>query len=289
MDTKELNSLLHYLRIVILKAGDILLSYYGKVESSQIITKSSHDFVSIADKSVEEFLYHHLEKEFPEFGFICEEGIRSDSNSIYRWIIDPLDGTTNFLRQIPIFAISIALEEKGLKNSSYGERILGIVYNPVLKQLWYAVKNLGAFCNEARISVNHSITFDNALLATGFPFRSKHLTKLYIQAWEKMFLACSSMRRCGSAAIDMCWVANGIVDGFWELNLSPWDIAAGEVIIKEAGGIVGSFSKNADPLIDGCIWCSAPQVYEKGLMILKSVFGEEFTPLSYVNKKIDIY
>lgn len=290
MNQNEIEQILQYLQFLIQKAGNELLTFYDKPDLNRISIKAQHDFVSDADRKVEAFLYNHLFQEFPDFDFLCEESIHTNTSSTYRWIIDPLDGTTNFLRKIPIFAISIALESRNnsyYPQSSYGERIIGVVYNPVLKQLWYAGKGVGAFYNGTSIRVNHSIAFQDALLATGFPFRSKYLTGIYIQAWQKLFEACSSMRRCGAASIDMCWVASGNVDGFWELNLSPWDIAAGEVIVREAGGIVGSFSMYPDPLTDGCIWCSAPQLYEQGLLILKSVFGEHFTPSQYFQNRID--
>lgn len=286
MNQIELNEIVQIVQNVIQDAGNLLLNYYGKLSNTDIAVKAEHDFVSVADKAVEDFLFQELINEFPSFRFLGEEGTTGATDGNFRWIIDPIDGTTNFLRQLPIFSISIALENRTSiqSNTKFGERILGVVYNPVLKQLWYASSGNGAFLNGQRIHVNQSIKFSDALLATGFPFRSKKFTDIYLSAWKKMFLQCSSMRRCGAASIDICWVASGILDGYWELNLSPWDIAAGDVILHEAGGVWGSITNKQDPIEDGFLWCSAPQIFQQGLEILRSEFGESFRPDSLIDE-----
>ncbi len=281
MSELDLQQVLEDMTGVARNAGALLMQYYGKIADAQIVTKAAHDFVSIADKETEQLCLNQLRELYPTFDFLGEEGNSIDSGADYRWIIDPLDGTTNFLRGLPVFAVSIGLEDRRLVKKTgqrFGERIAGVVFNPASNDLYRAAKGLGATRNGKPISVNREIAFCDAIFATGFPFRIKNCTDLYLEAWRKLFLAGSSMRRCGAASVDLCWVAQGVLDGYWELNLSPWDIAAGDVIVREAGGRVGSFAQGDDPLEQGCIWASAPQLHEQGHSILRSVFPADFAP-----------
>jgi len=145
-----------------------------------------------------------------------------------------------------------------------------------MNDLWSAGDKIGAARNCKRIHVDSEIHFADAIFATGFPFRAKQYAELYIDAWRKLFLTGSSMRRCGAASVDLCWVASGVLDGYWELNLGPWDMAAGEVIVREAGGIVSSFAMGDDVLEQGCIWASPAQLHQQGMDILRSVFPPDF-------------
>lgn len=263
------------------EAGEILSKYYGKLTEVQIESKAAHDFVSIADKEVETFCVERLHELYPSFDYLGEEGFQTNTHAEYRWIVDPLDGTTNFLRGLPVFGVSIGLEHctvKSDKESKFGELVAGVVYNPISESLWSAAKGLGASWNGKPIHTNQDRPFSEAIFATGFPFRVKQYTEIYIEAWRKMFLAGSSMRRCGAASIDLCWVAQGVLDGYWEMNLSPWDMAAGIVIVREAGGLVSSFALGEDPLEQGCIWASAAPIHSQGVDILKSVFPPDFAP-----------
>ncbi|MDK9700490.1 MAG: inositol monophosphatase [bacterium] len=280
MDKATLFDLLVEVEEVARAAGALLMKYYGTISPSEIETKAQHDFVSVADKECEALCLELLSKKYPNFDFLGEEGTSTNTNAMYRWIIDPLDGTTNFLRGIPIFAVSIGLESREtlLPGSPFGKRILGVVYNPASNDLYCAAENCSAFRNGKPISVNHNREFSDAIFATGFPFRAKQFTEDYLSAFRKMFRAGSSMRRCGAASIDLCWVASGTLDGYWELNLAPWDIAGGEVIVREAGGIVGSIAQCDDPLVNGCIWAAPPQLYDEGFALLRSIFPETFAP-----------
>ncbi|MEJ2634257.1 MAG: inositol monophosphatase family protein, partial [Calditrichia bacterium] len=177
-----------------------------------------------------------LLENFPDHRILAEEGTANDSDADYRWIIDPLDGTKNHIQDVPVFCVSIALQKKK-------ELIAGVIYDPVRDELFAAEKGSGAFCNGEQMQVG-SRNLKASLIATGFPFRSKDYLPLYLLAFEEIFLRCSGMRRLGSAALDLAYTAKGRFDGFWELGLSIWDIAAGALMVREAGGIVSDKDKS---------------------------------------------
>ncbi len=183
----------------------------------------------------------------------------------YRWIIDPLDGTTNFIHRYPVFSVSIALEYKR-------EIILGVIYEPLKSDLFAAQKGRGAFLNGDIIRVSHVTTLRDSLITTGFPFRRKEFIDSYLVLFRNIFLRVSDLRRAGSAALDLAYLACGRCEGFFEIGLSPWDIAAGELLIKEAGGIVTDFGGGRDYLSTGNIVAGGPGIHGELLEEIKKVF-----------------
>jgi myo-inositol-1(or 4)-monophosphatase len=214
------------------KAARGLVRDFGEVENLQVSKKGPADFVSAADIRAEEVLRRELTKARPDYGFRLEEGgdvAPRDGQNI--WLVDPLDGTTNFLHGVPHFAISIALEHNK-------ELIAGIVYDPVKNEMFWAEKGQGAYCNEHRLRVSARSRMNEALIATGIPFKSHQDPKRFLHELEAVMREVAGVRRFGAAALDLAYVAAGRCDAFWERGLSPWDIGAGIVLVREAGGMV---------------------------------------------------
>ncbi len=229
------------------KAARGLLRDFGEVEQLQVSLKGPADFVSAADRRVENLLRRELRKARPEYSFLCEEsGPEPGTDTANQWVIDPLDGTTNFLHGIPHFAISIALVREG-------DPIAGVVYNPISDELYWAEKGSGAFVNERRLRVSARRQMDDAVFATGFPYRSRPGFDRFFRLLEPVIRASAGVRRFGSAALDLAYVAAGRVEGFWEVGLQPWDIAAGIVLVREAGGYVSEIYGGRDVLQTGNI------------------------------------
>ncbi|MBS0271460.1 MAG: inositol monophosphatase [Proteobacteria bacterium] len=215
------------------KAARGLVRDFGEVEHLQVSRKGPGDFVSTADKKAEDILYKELKKARPSYGFIMEEGGKIEGQDEHTWIIDPLDGTTNFLHGIPHFAISIGLQ-KGT------ELIAGVIYDPIKDELFYAEKGGGAFVNERRLRVSARNHLADSLLATGIPF-ALHSAKEYSTfqvSLERLMPQIAGVRRLGAASLDLAYVAAGRYEAYWEESISPWDIAAGVVIVREAGGYI---------------------------------------------------
>jgi myo-inositol-1(or 4)-monophosphatase len=215
-------------------SGKILMDNFGNVTKTEIRKKAATDFISFVDESSEKKIIETIQQSFPDHTFWAEEGGIVDNKSEYVWIIDPLDGTTNYLHSIPVFAISIALK----KNN---ETLLGVVYDPVHDDTFYAEKGKGTFLNDKSVHVSQTVTLKESFIATGFPFKSKHKLRDYLKVFSNIFNSCIGMRRMGAAAIDLAYVACGRFDGFWEIGLAPWDIAAGKILITEAGGTFTDF------------------------------------------------
>jgi len=247
------------------KTGDFLLKELGRLSSDNITEKGLNDFVTTVDFQAEKLVTDIILKEFPDHSILAEETGLSDQQSPYMWIIDPLDGTKNYIHNIPVFGVSIALMHEG-------EVILGVVFHPAADELFWAEKNKGAFLNGDRIHVSEHEHLQNALLATGFPHRKKTYILRYLQLFEQLFLAASDLRRMGSAAIDMVYVACGKMDGFFELGLSIWDLAAGEIIVREAGGRVTDFWGENNHLSSGYILAATPQVHKDILNLAGNYF-----------------
>jgi myo-inositol-1(or 4)-monophosphatase len=224
------------------KAGRSLVRDFGELEQLQVSVKSPGDFVSAADRHAEEVLRVELGRARPGYGFLGEEGGEDRGDGEHRWIVDPLDGTTNFLHGIPHFAISMALETKG-------ELVAGLVYNPVADELYWAEKGRGAFLNDRRLRVSGRRRLGEALIGTGIPFQTRGDHGRYLRTLEAVMAKTAGVRRIGAAALDLCAVAAGRFDGFWEYGLNPWDVAAGIVLIREAGGAVASIDGRARPLV----------------------------------------
>ncbi|MDN5204470.1 inositol monophosphatase family protein [Fulvivirgaceae bacterium BMA10] len=203
-------------------------------DRSHIELKGLNDLVSYVDKKAEEQLVNGLKEVLPEAGFITEEGTSNEQSELYNWIIDPLDGTTNFIHGLPVFSISIALMAKR-------EIVLGIVYEINRDECFYASKGSGAFCNDQKIQVSEVSSLSESLLATGFPYYNFEQMNSYLTILDKFMQKTHGLRRLGSAAVDLAYVACGRFEGFFEYNLNAWDVAAGTLIVSEAGGLVTDF------------------------------------------------
>lgn len=247
------------------EAGALLMEYLGKLSRAEIETKEASDFVTKVDKQSEQRIIDALRRHFPDHKFYAEETIRQDIGG-YRWIIDPLDGTTNYIHGVPIFSVSIGLEYNG-------RLILGVVYDPTRDELFYAEENNGAFLNDKPIRVSDIQLCERALLATGYPFRLKEYIDLYQESFKQLFAHVSGIRRAGSAAIDLCYIACGRYDGFWELGLHAWDIAAAHVILEEAGGKITDFAGGASVLLTGNTVASNKHLHADLLHIIQKVFA----------------
>lgn len=199
--------------------------------------KSLTNMVTQVDRESEQILISHIHDQFPDHRILAEEtDDEIAGNSPYRWIIDPLDGTTNFVHGVPIFAISIAVEY-------HGEIIIGVVFDPTRNELFSAIKNGGAFLNKKQIKVSNTPTLSKSLTATGFPYMTDKVFDLNMEIFRTVYKKCQGVRRAGAAALDLCYVAAGRFDGFWEFGLNPWDVSAGALIVQEAGGIISDFKR----------------------------------------------
>lgn len=214
------------------RAGKILNRLFGQV--SQITKKGDIDLVTEADVQAENSIFEIIREHFPRDNLLSEESGSRGRTSNRTWIIDPLDGTTNFVHGFPFFAVSIALEVDG-------EVVMGVVHNPFMGELFRAARGVGAFLNNQALRVSRTRQLQEALLGTGFPYDIREHPREPMDLFEKMLVTAQGIRRPGSAAIDMCYVAAGKLDGFWEKDLKPWDTAAGSVIVEEAGGLVTTF------------------------------------------------
>jgi myo-inositol-1(or 4)-monophosphatase len=215
-----------------MKAGKSLTRDFGEVENLQVSVKGPGDFVSQADKKAEKIIHTELSRARPGYSFLMEEeGEIIGDDPQHRWIIDPLDGTTNFLHGIPMFAISIALERQG-------QLVAGLVFNPVMDELFTAERGNGAFMNDRRLRVAGRREMHEAVIGTGVPHIGRGDHGKYIKQLARMMPEVAGIRRLGAAALDLAYVAAGRMDGFWEEGLHPWDVAAGAIIIREAGGYI---------------------------------------------------
>jgi myo-inositol-1(or 4)-monophosphatase len=227
-----------------LKAARGLIRDFGEVEQLQVSIKGPGDFVSTADLRAERTLRTELTRARPGYGLLFEEaGAAPGSDPRHRWIVDPLDGTTNFLHGIPHFSISIALERDG-------EIVAGVVYEPTRDEMFAAEKGLGAYVNDRRLRVSARRQLSEAVIGTGMPFGPRGQVG-YIETLEAIIRATSGVRRMGSAALDLAYVAAGRYDGFWEFGLAPWDMAAGILLIREAGGYVSDMAGGHDMMTTG--------------------------------------
>lgn len=239
------------------KAARDLRRDFGEVENLQVSRKGPGDFVSNADLKAEKTVFEELSRARPGYGFVMEEsGVHEGKDKTHRWIVDPLDGTSNFLHGIPHFATSIALEREG-------GLVAGIVYNPVTDELYYAEKGYGAFVNDKRLRVAGRKSLSEAVFACGIPHGARAGRDVFAKEIRTLLPKVAGLRRFGAAALDLAWVAAGRVDGFWERGLSPWDVAAGVVIVREAGGIVTDLENGAGFLETGDIIAANGALHEK--------------------------
>lgn len=239
------------------RAGRALLKDFGEVENLQVSTKGPGDFVSRADRNAEKIIKEALMEARPTYGFLGEEGTEIDGEDpTRRWIVDPLDGTTNYLHGMPHWAVSIALEHKG-------EIVIGVIYDPVKDELFFAEKGGGAWMNEKRLRVSGRSRMIESVFATGLPFAGRSDLPESLKDLGRLLPACAGVRRWGAAALDLAYVAAGRYDGFWERRLQPWDMAAGLVIVREAGGIVEPLKPGGNIMEDRAVICAAEPIFEK--------------------------
>jgi myo-inositol-1(or 4)-monophosphatase len=226
------SALMNVMIAAVRKAGRSLARDFGEVEQLQVSVKGPGNFVTAADMKAEDILFKELSKAREGYGFLMEErGAVKGHDQTHRWIVDPLDGTTNFLHGIPLFAISVALEREG-------ELVAGVIYNPIMDELYTAEKGKGAFMNDRRLRVANRRLLSDCVVGTGIPHRGRTGHQRFLSECEVVMRETSGIRRCGAAAIDLAWVASGRLDAYWDQKLEPWDVAAAIVMIREAGGLV---------------------------------------------------
>jgi myo-inositol-1(or 4)-monophosphatase len=243
------------------RAGSIITRASQDVGSLTVRSKTYNDFVSEVDHAAERAIIETLQEAYPDHGFLGEESGHDRTDAENVWIIDPLDGTTNFLHGFPQYSVSIALQQQGVLTQA-------LVYDPNRNDLFTATRGRGAFLNDKRIRVSNRSKLQDSIIGTGFPYRDFQHMDAYMGMLKDMIKKTSGIRRPGSAALDLAYVAAGWFDGFWEINLSKWDIAAGGLIIQEAGGIVGDFEGNESWLETGNIVAGNPKIFAQMLQTL---------------------
>ena len=231
--------------------------------------KAASDYVTDIDRKSQDAIVELILKRFPSHAIMAEESGGGIEGSEIRWIIDPLDGTSNYIHRFPVFAVSVAAERYDKEKPGFGEILAGAVINPLSNDLYCAEAGKGAFCKGERIHVSSRSDLSECILATGFPFRDREYLEDFLTIFRRIFNSVSGIRRAGSAAMDLCWTSQGVLDGFWEKGLSPWDMAAGCLLIKEAGGIISDFEGGNDYLESGNIITSTPEIHERFLQLLK--------------------
>jgi len=258
-------------------AGALINRASMDLDLLKVNTKAPNDFVTEVDQAAENVIIETLLAAYPGHAILAEESgrARGAKDSEYLWIIDPLDGTTNFIHGLPVYAVSIALAHRGQVQQA-------VVYDPARNDLFFASKGRGAFMNDKRLRVSKRLRLAESLIGTGFPFRKGDNFKRYMQMFEDVMQHCAGLRRPGAAALDLCYVAAGWYDGFFETGLSPWDIAAGSLLVTEAGGLVGNFTGEADYLYQREVVAGNPKVYAQLVSRLAP-----YTRVSDANEPVD--
>ena len=242
--------------------GRVLMEHWGRRSTYAIQEKGRNDFVTIVDRRAEEAIVRLIRGRFPDHAVIAEESPPSGGSSGYRWYIDPLDGTTNYIHGYPLFCVSVGLADpQGMR--------AGAVFDPLRNEMFTATRGGGAFLNGEPIRVSPVEKLSEALLVTGFPFRSLHRLDPYLASFRSLILGSSGIRRDGSAALDLAYVACGRYDGFWEMSLSAWDVAAGGLIVREAGGVATDFQGRDDYLTSGDIVAANPNIHPAMLRVVR--------------------
>jgi myo-inositol-1(or 4)-monophosphatase len=245
------------------RAGSIINRAALAGGNLQVQSKRANDFVTEVDRSAEAAIIEIVQKSYPEHGILGEEsGSIGTEKPEYRWIIDPLDGTTNFIHGFPQYCVSIAVERRGALTHA-------VVYDPLRDELFTASKGGGAFLNDRRIRVSKCTRLGDALVGTGFPFKELGRVDLYVKQLKYLMETTSGVRRAGAAALDLAYVACGRLDGFWELGLAPWDVAAGALLIQEAGGLVADLDGDQTYLESGDVCAAAPKLFPTFLQALR--------------------
>ena len=247
------------------RAGDVIVRYVDRLDTLTVRAKEHNDFVSEVDRQAEDEIINIIRTAYPDHAILGEEGgTRKGQSDEYAWIIDPLDGTTNFLHGFPVFSVSIAVKHRGRLEH-------GVVYDPLRNELFTATRGGGAQLNSRRIRASHLRTLEGALIGTGFPFRENQNLDLYLKMFAAVAKKTAGIRRAGSAALDLSYVAAGRLDGFWELGLKEWDMSACLLMIQEAGGSVGHLDGRAGLPEDGNILCGGQKVFK--------LMADEFKPI----------
>ncbi|SOC16337.1 inositol monophosphatase family protein [Rhodobacter maris] len=245
------------------KAGRSLVKDFREVENLQVSAKGPGDFVSKADREAERIIKEELRGARPTYGWLGEEtGEEAGEDPTRRWIVDPLDGTTNFLHGLPHWAVSIALEHKG-------EVVAGVVFDAAKDELYYAEKGLGAYMNESRLRVSGRRHMIEAIFATGVPFGGRSTLPATLQDLARLMPVCAGVRRWGAAALDLAYVASGRYDGYWERGINAWDMAAGLILVKEAGGFVGPVREGREIFESGAVIAGNAELYDPLCKILR--------------------
>ena len=235
-------------------AGDIAIRYSKRLDELDVRSKARNDFFSQVDLAAEEVIIETVRERYPDHSFLAEEsGQQGDHDHV--WIIDPLDGTTNYLHGFPMYSVSIALQIKG-------RIVTGVVYDPVRQELFTAIRGAGAQLDGRKIRMNNRRSIDGALIGTGFPYRANEVwMETYLNQFRAVMNVAGDIRRAGSAALDLSYLAAGRLDGFWEFGLQPWDMAAGSLILREAGGIISGMTDDGDYMETGNVIAGTPKIH----------------------------
>ena len=244
------------------RAGSVISRASNDLDKLTIETKSQNDFVSEVDRAAEQAIIEVLKEAYPQHSILAEESGAVDTGSDYQWIIDPLDGTTNFIHGMPQYAVSIALAKAGIVEQA-------VIFDPNRNELFTASKGGGAFLNERRIRVSRRLKLQDSLIGTGFPYRSFDLVDTYLAIFKELTQKTAGQRRPGAASLDLAYVACGRYDGFWEFGLAPWDMAAGALMISEAGGLVSDVRGEASYLTSGNVVAGTPKVFAPLLNVIQ--------------------
>lgn len=236
------------------QAGDVIMRSSESLGTLKITVKSQNDFATEVDKRAEEEIIAILLNAYPDHGILAEESGYTNKDAEYIWVIDPLDGTTNFIHGFPHYSVSIALRHNNVIEQA-------VVYDPVRQDLFTASRGKGATVNNHRLRVSHQRRLEGAFLGTGFPFKNRSNIEPYLDIFRDIFSSTSGVRRAGAASLDLAYVAAGKLDGFFEIGLKPWDLAAGVLMIQEAGGVVTDFNGNHDYFETGNIVCGSPRMH----------------------------
>jgi myo-inositol-1(or 4)-monophosphatase len=244
------------------RAGSIISRASRDLDSITITTKRPNDFVTEVDKAAEGAIIEVIKKAYPDHAILAEES-GAAGESEYVWMIDPIDGTTNFIHGFPQFAVSIALQHKGQITQA-------VIFDPAKNELFTATRGRGAFMNDHRIRVSKRINMKEALIGTGFPFRENDDFEEYLRIFRSVTEKTAGVRRAGAAALDLAYVAAGRLDGFWEKGIQAWDIAAGSLLVLEAGGLIGDYTGESDYLTRGEVVCGSPKIFAQLLPLVQA-------------------
>ena len=243
------------------RAGSVINRASNNLDTLTVQTKGQNDFVSEVDRQAENAIVETLLEAYPKHAILAEEG-GAHGNSEFTWIIDPLDGTTNFLHGVPHYCVSIALQHRGVITHS-------VVYDPIRNDLFTATRGAGAYLNDRRIRVSRRIALKDALVATGFPYNDFGHVDVYLATLKELMQMSAGVRRFGAAALDLAYVATGQYDAFWEFHLKPWDIAAGGLLVLEAGGLITDHHGNENFMETGNVLAGTPKVFNQALQLLE--------------------